>query len=90
MWKMPCSENSGELDFRERLFVFLPQGFGVMMGKPRQEALNSVRRWVNSENETSGIIVTCQTTGQWTHTEVWWASLAVVGAGSTWHVVFRL
>lgn len=43
MWKMPCSENSGELDFRERLFVFLPRGFGVMMGKPRQEALNSVR-----------------------------------------------
>lgn len=45
---------------------------------------------LDSENEKSGITVTCQTTGQWTHTEVWWAPLAVVGTGSTWHVVFRL
>lgn len=28
MWKMPCSENSGELDFRERLFVFCHGALG--------------------------------------------------------------
>lgn len=33
MWKMPCSENSGELDFRERLFVFFATGLWGDDGK---------------------------------------------------------